>query len=174
MQLNSFQDLFVGNKHNYGQHVYADSKDGEKEQGRNQTITDKLVTIQQYNNHLEGKVGLGLIPINEESKCKFAVIDVDIYNKSLKSYLAAIERHNLPLVPFYSKSGGLHIYIFFKQFVKASEAVKRINKLARILGITLLVKKEKNEALEIFPKQTRTLFLSSEGAALLKELERQG
>ncbi len=155
LQLNNFKDLFIGNIHNYGKHKYSLSESGVKEQGTNQTVTNKLVTMIEYKQHLNGKAGLGIIPINEDSKCKFAVIDIDVYNQSFEPYLNAIERHNFPLVPFYSKSGGLHIYVFFKTFVKVTDAVQRLTNIARILGITLFVKKYKKESLEIFPKQLK-------------------
>jgi len=155
LQLNNFKDLFMGNIHNYGLHKYSFSEDGKKEKGTNNTITNKLVTMVQYQKHLTGKMGLGIIPINEESKCKFAVIDIDVYDKNFKPYLDAIDRNNFPLIPFYSKSGGLHIYVFFKTLTKAKDAVDRLQKISRILGITLFVKQYKNEALEIFPKQIK-------------------
>lgn len=155
LQLNHFFDLFTGNTKNYGQHTYNFSDKGNKEKGGNKTVTNKLLTIQQYKDHLNGKVGLGVIPITEDGKCRFAVIDVDVYDKSFDVYIDAIERFNFPLVPFYSKSGGLHIYVFFNQAVKAKAAVDVVRKVARVIGISLFVKQHKNEALEIFPKQTK-------------------
>lgn len=155
LQLNNFKDLFTGNIHNYGQHGYKFEKAGQKEKGTNKTVVNQLLTIAQYRDHLEGKIGLGIIPITEESKCKFGVIDIDIYDKDFKSYLSAIERYSFPLIPFISKSGGYHLYTFFKTPVKATEAVARMTQMARVLGITLFVKQHKNEALEIFPKQTK-------------------
>jgi len=155
LQINNFRDIFTGNIHNYGQHTYNFSEKGEKEKGDNKTITNTLLTSLQYKDHLNGKTGLGIIPINEESKCKFAVIDIDVYNQSFKPYLEAIERHDFPLIPFYSKSGGLHIYVFFKTPVKAKSAIDRITAISKILGITLFVKQHKNETLEIFPKQVK-------------------
>ncbi len=155
LQLNNFKDLFIGNIHNYGLHTYSYSDKGIKEKGGNKTITNKLVTMAEYKEHLLGHQGLGIIPINDDNKCKFAVIDIDVYDQSFKAYLDAIEQHNFPLVPFYSKSGGLHIYIFFKTYVKVKDAVDRLKLISRIMGITLFVKQHKNESLEIFPKQLK-------------------
>jgi hypothetical protein len=152
---NYFKDLFVGNIHNYGQHTYSYAEKGEKERGGNRTVTNKLLTMKEYKAHLTGKTGLGIIPINEESKCKFAVIDIDIYNQDFTPYLSAIERYNFPIVPFSSKSGGYHLYVFFKQFVKVKDAIKRLKSIARILGISLFVRQYKNEPLEFFPKQLK-------------------
>lgn len=155
LHLNTFKDLFTGNDQNYGQHVYKFSEKGEKEKGENRTVKNQLVTMANYKAHLEGKTGLGIIPINTDNKCKFVVIDVDVYNRDLQPYVAAIERYNLPMVPFYSKSGGLHIFIFFKQFIKVKDATKQALRAARLLSLTLLVKQVKNENVEIFPKQMK-------------------
>ena len=155
LQLNTFKDLFSGNKHNYGQHVYAFAEKGEKEKGGNHTVTNKLLTLAQYRAHLDGKKGLGIVPITSDNKCKFAVIDIDVYNQDFSPYVRAIERLNMPIVPFLSKSGGFHLYVFFKTFVKAKDAVAKLKQLSRILGITLFVKQHKNEAVEIFPKQLK-------------------
>lgn len=156
LQLNNFKDLFVGNTLNYGRHMYAfANKQGDKEKGTNSSIKNKLLTIKEYRQHLNGVEGLGIIPIDADNMSKFAVIDIDVYNQDFKPYLEAIERHNFPLVPFYSKSGGLHIYVFFRDRVRSKDAVDRLKKISRILGITLFVKQHKNEALEIFPKQTK-------------------
>ena len=155
MHLSTFQSLFKGHQSAYGQHIYAKTDKGEKEQGTNKTVTGKLLTELLYKAHLEGKTGLGIVPINEDSKCRFTVLDVDIYDRNLMPYILAIEQSNLPIVPFYSKSKGLHLYTFYKEFIGAKEAVRLATEAARALGISLLVKQVKNETLEIFPKQLK-------------------
>lgn len=152
--LSSFQKTFVGNTTSYGQHIYKYTDEG-KEQGDNQTISNKLITAKVYSDHLEGKVGLGVVPINVENKCKFAVIDIDIYDRDLTVYIEAIERSNFPLIPFRTKSGGLHIYLFFKEFVSAKSATDLIRRMAAALSLDILTKTVKNENVEIFPKQIR-------------------
>jgi hypothetical protein len=154
IKIADFMTAFSGANKNYGQHIYGEIKEGEKEKGgKNQTITNKLLTIEQYKDHLNGKKGLGVIPINEDNECKFAVIDIDIYNVNLLMYISAIDRNNFPIVPFKSKSGGYHLYVFFKQFISAKTGIEITRKYANALSIDTLVKKHKNELLEIFPKQ---------------------
>jgi hypothetical protein len=153
LQVSDFMSVFKGNIHNYGQHVYKYIEGEEKENGTNATIKNKLVTEATFKDHLNGKKGLGIIPINEENKCYFAVIDVDIYKVNLNMYVDAIEKNNFPLVPFKSKSGGLHIYCFFKNPVDAKAAVDIMRKMAAVLSIDLLVKNTENRMVEIFPKQ---------------------
>ena len=81
------------------------------------------------------------------------MIDLDIYDMDLSDYLNAIEAFNFPLVPFKTKSGGLHLYIFFKEFVSVKPVVEILKKLAAILALDTLTKNVKNEIVEIFPKQ---------------------
>lgn len=156
LELANFQALFTGNTKNYGQHTYNfNNKQGEKEEGISKTIKDTLITKKQYELHLEGKQGLGIIPINEQNKCSFAVLDIDIYDVDLSIYIKAIEQNNFPLVPFTSKSGGLHIYIFFKTPVLCSNAIEVLKEMAGYLALDLLVKRKSNKLIEIFPKQTK-------------------
>lgn len=153
LHISDFQKLFTGNIHNYGQHVYKFTTKGKKEEGKNQTVTNTLITIEHYKMHLEGKKGLGVIPINEDNKCKFSVIDVDIYDKDLSMYLNAIERNDFPIIPFTTKSGGLHLYVFYKTFISAKEAIDVMRKLSSLLSLDILYKSVMNRTLEVYPKQ---------------------
>jgi len=158
-QIADFMDLFSGNIHNYGQHAYTFTPEG-KEQGKNTTVTNKLLTIEQYKAHLEGKMGLGIIPIDAEGSCKFAVIDLDVYDSDLTVYINAIEQNNFPLVPFRSKSGGLHIYLFIKKAVSTKIIIDLMRNLMMVLSLDLYIKNKLSRIIEIFPKQLKL----SEGA----------
>jgi hypothetical protein len=151
--LAEFRSLFTGNKTNYGVHQYAYAAEG-KEEGKNSTVTNKLLTGEQYKNHLMGKVGLGIIPIDEEGECQFGVIDIDMY-EDLSMYIDAIEHNNFPLVPFRSKSGGLHLYLFLKAPAQAKIVVDVMNNFVILLGLDLLIKRKLNRMIEVFPKQLK-------------------
>lgn len=153
LQIQEFMNFFSGSKHNFGEFIPNKSKVGEKLDGKYRTITNKLITIEEYKSHLEGEKGLGIIPISENNKCKFSVIDVDIYDKNLGLYVEAIERGNFPLIPFKSKSGGLHIYIFLKEEVQVKKVTEIMRKFSFLLSIDTLIKEKKNGSVEIFPKQ---------------------
>ena len=155
LQLTEFMNYFKGAQKNFGEHIYTDCKKGEKEKGKSQTVTNTLLTGHHYTQHLLGKKGLGIIPINEDNKCFFSVIDIDIYDKNLNMYCDAINKNNLPLIIFKSKSGGLHIYLFYTNAIDASTAIKLSNRFASILTLDLLVKKVQNKVVEIFPKQSK-------------------
>jgi hypothetical protein len=148
-------DLFQGNIHNYGQHEYKFTGEGKKESGKSWTVTDKLLTAEQYKAHLNGEIGLGVIPLTTEGECRFGVIDIDVYDADLNTYIEAIERNNFPLVPFRSKSGGLHIYAFFKQAVNAKPVIDMMQNMIILLGLDLYIKQKLNKIIEVFPKQSR-------------------
>jgi len=152
LQLADFMDLFSGNIHNYGEHRYKFMTTG-KEAGTNLTVTNKLLTSKQYKAHLAGEVGLGIIPITQKGECKFAVTDIDVYDADLNTYIKAIEVNNFPLVPFKSKSGGVHLFMFMKQSVSAKAIIGVMQQLVALLSIDLYVKNRLNKIIEVFPKQ---------------------
>jgi len=69
LAIDNFYKLFTGSKEAYGIHDYNFSSDGKKEDGTNRTVK-KQVRLDHYTGHLEGKRGLGIIPITQGNKCK--------------------------------------------------------------------------------------------------------
>ena len=153
-----YKDLFSGNNSFYGKHVYGQidalddsSNNGNKREGRSWTVEHEL-TDKEYKDHLTGKVGLGVCPLKEDSTCSFGAIDIDVYDTEfLYKVVKSIYKWSLPLVPFRSKSGGLHLYMFFDVDTKTLslpsgiDTIRILTKLAQLLGI---------EKYEVFPKQT--------------------
>lgn len=110
------------------------------------------VTIEDWQNHLEGKMGIGMPPLNSDNKVRWGAIDVDVYQGlSIESLNTIIQEKKLPLVLCRSKSGGPHIYLFVKDWVPATLMVDKLDSLAGFLGFGTS---------EIFPKQTS---ISSDG-----------
>ena len=70
MQTKTFQQLFSGLQRAYG------LWDGTK-----QTTVKAQLTPKHYEDHLAGKISLGVIPIAEDSTCKFGAIDIDDHKK---------------------------------------------------------------------------------------------
>lgn len=153
--IQEFMEYFSGSQHKYGKHIYDAEIEEGKRKGKSWTVTDKLLTIEEYSKHLKGEEGLGIIPIDENNKCKFTVIDIDLYDINYNIYLRAIDKQRFPLIPFKSKSGGIHLYMFFKEYVKATSAIEIMRKLSFLLAVDILVKQRENRVVEIFPKQTK-------------------
>ena len=67
-----FADLFSGNLRSYGQWDPATGN----------MVTEKAeVTEEHYRAHLEGRMGLGVVPVTDGGTCKFGCIDVDNHGK---------------------------------------------------------------------------------------------
>ena len=156
--LNAYRQLFSGNTSFYGVHKYRASKPGEKEEGDSWT-EDKNVTEKQYKDHLNGIQGLGICPIREDSTCAFGAIDVDVYNDSefIELIINIIYKWKLPLLPFRSKSGGLHLYLFIEadpaimKLPSGSETIRLLSRLSNFIPTHPL----NNKRHEIFPKQSK-------------------
>ena len=83
-----------------------------------------------------------------KGKARWGAIDEDEYiNKEhLKRIVKQIYDEKLPLAPCYSKSGGLHIYIFTKEMISGDSIVDALEHFKKILKATTK---------EINPKQTK-------------------
>lgn len=120
--------------------------EGVKQAGIATTVREPTVK-EQWVSHLTGKKGLGIIPINEQSECLWAAIDIDDYNLGQigwEELLKSIEK--TPLVCCKSKSGGAHLYIFCVQSVSAIVMRDYLRNTVGSLGFG---------SSEIFPKQDR-------------------
>jgi len=141
--LNTYRKIFEGNNSVYG--TYIENKD--KLGGRSSTI-NKLLTEKEYRKHLNGEQSLGIVPIDENNECKFCVADVDD-NKT--DHTPLIERlydnNSISLLPFRSKSGGLHLYLFFHTPISAEKAVNSMKNFLAVLGLPSYT--------EVFPKQIK-------------------
>ena len=145
-----FIEIFSGLNVAYGKFIPEDKNDAGKLQGKNQIIRQPDGLPEElWEDHLNGKVSLGIIPIDENNKCRWGCIDIDKYNgfDHLK-LIKKIRDNNLPLIVFKSKSGGAHIFMFFTVPVKASLVQSRLKEFASFLGCA---------SSEIFPKQVKLL-----------------
>lgn len=112
----------------------------------NEGKVDKELLI----NHLAGNFGVGICPVNAEGKCFFGVIDIDYYQPKIKRVLSFLKEFQLPLLPFRSKSGGLHLYLILSRAVSAKTMRETLNSIVHNLSLDILYGKSK---VEVFPKQ---------------------
>lgn len=103
-------------------------------------------------NHLEGKFGVGVCPVNAEGKCFFGVLDIDYYQPKIKRVLHFIREYQLPLLPFRSKSGGLHVYLMTAKAVSAKTMRELLNQISYYFSLDSIYGKNK---VEVFPKQEK-------------------
>jgi len=111
-------------------------------------IIRRPLTRELLEGHIDGTQGVGAIPINEENKCQWGVLDIDIYDLDHKSLQARIKKLNLPLLHCRSKSGGAHLYLFLKEYEQAKVVREYLLEMAVALG---------HSGCEIFPKQDKIL-----------------
>ena len=106
---------------------------------------------QDYLDHLNGRQSIGIQPCDDKGMAQFGAIDIDdkqhsYSNFPYKKYLEIIAEHKLPIVPVKSKSGGMHLYLFVKEPIRAVTIRNFLE------GLLLTLKLPNN--IEIYPKQT--------------------
>lgn len=100
--------------------------------------------------HLDGVTGCGGVPILDDGTCNWAAIDIDNHGEEDDIPIEAVDRNihtlNLPLVACRSKSGGVHVYIFFTEPQPCNKVRELMASYATKLGFI---------GAEIFPKQSK-------------------
>ncbi len=140
-----FMERFRGLMRAYGVYQVLPSKDQRgKVSGQAKTLKGQ-VTPDLWKNHLAGKTGLGIVPVNDEGRSWFGAIDVDSYDLNIENLEGRIKKMGLPLVPCRTKSGGAHLYLFFKEPTPASFVRDKLMEWSIVLGYSRV---------EIFPKQS--------------------
>lgn len=145
-KIERFSKLFSGLDRAHG--IYKEDRNLQKESGkiggRAQTVEAKL-TPEKWQAHLDGEVGVGVVPILDDGTCWFSAIDFDNYNEfTVKRFVMDAKRSGFPFVWCKSKSGGAHLYTFFSEPANAAKVRAKLSELARTLGYPKI---------EIFPKQ---------------------
>ena len=148
-----FCTLFKGKSNTYVRNELPKEKPAEGQKIKT-TITNNEGTVDKYLllHHLDGEYGIGVCPVNAEGKCYFGVIDIDYYKPEIKEVLAIIRDYQLPLLPFRSKSGGLHVYFMLSKAVTAKTMRETLKRIINTFSLDATYGKTK---VEIFPKQEK-------------------
>ena len=136
--------LFRGSSKAHGVYTQVLDKDPLKKKVKGKALTISMApTLKKWIEHVEGRVGLGIIPINEENRCWWGVLDIDgeVDHISLQKRIQALE---LPLVECYSKSKSAHCFLFLENPTDAESIRSILEEMASKLGVA---------GCEIFPKQ---------------------
>ena len=153
--MTDFIKYFTGLKRNYGfcniSNGYTDPDTGKlKFKSGDYVWSGKPITEADYKQHLDGTKSIGIQPCNDNNLARFGAIDIDpkVYKElDIKKYLDIIQEKELPLIPIKSKSGGLHLYLFTKEFVKAKVIRDFLEQVLFLFKLPITT--------EIFPKQTK-------------------
>ena len=105
-----------------------------------------MVTDDHWLFHLQGREpSLGIIPINDDNKCKWGCVDIDSYaGFDHQKLINKIKSLKLPLLVFRSKSGGAHVFCFTTVPVEAKLMRDKLLSVSAVLGYG---------GSEVFPKQ---------------------
>jgi hypothetical protein len=143
-----FMRLFTGFGEAYGiYNLTGEVTDSGKQKGR-AASKKGLVTTDLWELHLKGEQGLGIIPINNDSKVRFGAIDIDEYPLDHVSLNKNLVDHGIPLVQTRTKSGGAHLWLFLDDWTEAKFVQDQLKRFAAFLGYGNA---------EIFPKQSQIL-----------------
>jgi hypothetical protein len=139
--------LMEGYAESYGTYdavQYNPDKGGKLEIKATARTVRANVTVELWQDHVDGRRSIGIVPIRDNDTALWGVIDVDTYDLEHVDIVKNIAKHKLPLVVCRSKSGGAHIFLFLKEPVSATLMQARLKEIAATLGYG---------GSEIFPKQ---------------------
>ena len=148
-----FMDAFEGFSAAHGQTQISEERREGKQKAKS-FIVRKPLTIELIEGHLEGKCGVGSIPINEHNKCKFGALDIDQYPLDLVGLDKRIRDLGVSCVVCRSKSGGAHVFFFFTDWISAGDFKDKAAEVSAVLGYG---------GCEVFPKQEQVLVERGEG-----------
>jgi hypothetical protein len=147
IEIKKFINIFEGSNNAYGQTRKTNEYDDRGKHKTKSFIIKQPPTEKMWQDHLDGvDPALGIVPINDDNKCKWSCIDIDVYNLNHKELIDKINLSKLPLTVFRSKSGGAHVFLFAKDFVPAALLRAKLKDIAALLGYARS---------EIFPKQNQ-------------------
>lgn len=144
-------ELFAGNRDAFGHYRVQKTDISGKKIGPAKTERG-TITNEHWERHLAGTHGLGVIPIGEfygePNSCMWGAIDVDDYKIDIPLLAEQLFKMKIPMIACSTKSGGAHIYVFFKKPISAESLQHKLREISAKLG---------HGGSEIFPKQTEIL-----------------
>ena len=137
-------DLFQGYEKAHGQFEVKRHNEKGKAEGRAITLRGPAVQA-DWDQHIVGKgSGLGVIPLCDDNTILWGCIDIDVIGIDHTALEDQCKKLELPLVVARSKSGGAHLFLFFKEPAPATVARDALEGWAAALG---------HGGCEVFPKQ---------------------
>lgn len=138
---------FEGSSDGHGKTIVGRVTRSGKTEAQSRVVREPL-TEELVRSHLDGKAGIGSIPISRENKCKFGALDIDSYDLDLAGLAKQVAALKLPLFVCRSKSGGGHLFLFLKDWEPAGLIREYLAEMSVVLGYS---------GCEIFPKQDKIL-----------------
>lgn len=144
-----FQNMFAGNEERFLTFTSMTQRNDGKMQPDYRTV-DNTVTEQIWSRHLKGDASLGLSPLRN-GMVKWGAVDVDLYPflDERDDILNFVEAWGDPCLVARTKSGGVHIIAFSKEWVPA----ERMRRYLEVMRDAILRDAALDNAREVFPKQ---------------------
>lgn len=157
----TFNELFAGNEERFltfdPKKLDARDADGKMKPKYRTVSRDQLTDAQwattidnAVSDHLRGRQSFGLSPLRG-GKVRFAALDIDLYPflEKPEEVEAFIKKWGDPCLLARTKSGGIHVYAFFDDWLDADKARRYIE----IKRDAVLKPEARKQAQEVFPKQ---------------------
>ena len=104
----------------------------------------KPATPELWQQHIDGTRRLGIPPICEDGTCVWAAIDIDDYTIDHGKLVQTLQQNGIKALVCRTKSGGAHVFVFFKEPVSADIVIPKLRDMAVLLG---------RGTAEVFPRQ---------------------
>tara|TARA_R100000426_G_scaffold4271_3_gene6660 strand:+ start:5867 stop:7396 length:1530 start_codon:yes stop_codon:yes gene_type:complete len=142
-----FAAAFEGSDKAHGQTTVGAKRRNGKTEAKSLIVKEPL-TKELIAQHLNGHKGVGSIPITDQNVCKFGVLDIDKYPIDHSQIQKKCDKLGIPFVVCRSKSGGAHLFLFMKDWVRAVDMRDYLTEFSAVLGYS---------GCEVFPKQDQIL-----------------
>jgi hypothetical protein len=142
-----FMAVFAGLDRAYGTYSKDLTANAKGKRTGKATMERDQVTLELWQQHLDGERGLGIVPIRDDNTVVFGVFDVDDYEINHVKLIGRLEAAGLPFIVCRTKSAGAHCYLFCTEPVTAVAMRKRLQEVVNFLGLPPMT--------EIFPKQEK-------------------
>lgn len=114
---------------------------------------ERAVTQADWEAHIMGTQGVGLVPIQDDDTCVWAALDLDNHDSDedlpIDEVAEKIAIAKLPLIAVRSKSGGIHCYLFLEKPQPCAKVRIWMTSWAVTLGYA---------GCEVFPKQGKLVY----------------
>ena len=144
MLAESFFNLFKGSDIAHGCSLLTGTSSSKGKVEAKSWTEKKPATVETWQQHLDGTMGLGVLPIDSRNEVHWGAIDVDEYSIEPKAVCQLLASQGLPVQVCLTKSSGIHLYVFLAEPVPAKTMIDVMEAIAGHLGFG---------ASEIFPKQ---------------------
>lgn len=146
----TFQELFAGRPDAHGYYGKPEQQLGGVKREAKRGTLEQLVEQKHWDDHLNGVMGLGIVPVMQGDCVNWGCIDVDKY-ESLGALCVKIEKRiqklQLPLVVTRTKSGGAHVWVFFSKPAPAYQVIEKLKEWTKLIGFM------PGQKVDIFPAQ---------------------